>query len=135
MPGANQLCLTTPREEPRSSGTQVAWSHLLPPLFSLLPSTYPSGSTLPAFIWLHLPKRKVLRDAESEVKGRAGGKAIVAVITLQDLLHSKEIIWYLAFPTALASEALGQSLICSLANSEVLSCGKQVHKLSCFYQR
>lgn len=32
-------------------------------------------------------------------------------------------------------EVLGQSLICSLVNTEGLSCGKQVCKFSCFYQR
>jgi len=32
-------------------------------------------------------------------------------------------------------EALGQSLICSPVNTEGLSCGKQVRKFSCFYQR
>lgn len=86
-----------------SSGQPVAlhaslWTH--PPQSSL-------GFTF-ALLLLQstCPERKILRGAGSEVRGRAGGKAIVALIILWDLLHSKEIVGHLAFPTALATVRL-----------------------------
>lgn len=116
----------------------MAWRHLLPPLLSLLPST-------PEFTRLHFCfalAAKHLPREEDPVRCWVWGLREGRRESYCCSYHTVRFVAFqgnhlvLAFPGCPGHhEVLGQSLICSPVNTEGLSCGKQVRKFSCFYQR